>query len=101
MSDLIIGSVARREVGYIREDLAGLRANVASLRERASNVSPQRRTSAILLAGVLAAVHGFSLWSEALAWVVLGVAMIVAAFTLVDLDPPKRRRRVVRKKTAP
>lgn len=90
-----VKTAVRREVGYLREDASSLRARVPR-----PDVSPQRKTAIILLAGVASAVHGFSLWSEATAWVVLGVLVIGAGFVLVDLDPPRRRRRTVRKKVS-
>lgn len=83
-----------REIGFVREDIAKLRARLPQI-----DLTPQRKTAGLLLLGLVSVVHGFSLWSEAVAWVVLGIALIVSGFVLVDLDPPvRRRRRTVRKK---
>lgn len=87
--------IARREIGYVRED-------VAALRQRASDVSPQRKTALILVAGAAALIYGFSLWTPAIGWISLGVCLLFAGFVLVDLDPPtRRRRRSPRKKLVP
>lgn len=81
-------SFVKREVGYVREDAARLRARL-----RLPELSPQKRSLTLLVSGLTCVVFGLAQWAVPLAWVVGGFGLIIAGFVLVDLDPPARRRR--------
>ena len=81
-------ALARREVGYLKEDLASLRVRV-----HGPSMTPQRKVATLLIAGAVSVVYGLAMWAEPVAWVVGGAFLILGGFVLVDLDPPGRRRR--------